>query len=93
MVHYSKWILKYDLNFCDTSKLRMESIMRQAIHDYETNGWASDGYLTSWWNDYWSLVELTHMPGQVVQYAPDRMQALDCIKRLKAILEYKKYNS
>lgn len=59
----------------------MESSVRQAIHDYETNGFSN-----SWWNDYWSLVSLTHMEGEVNQYKPDRTQALDCITRMKGIL-------
>lgn len=64
----------------------MDAIMRQSVHDYESTGWSSDGYLQSWWNDYWSLVDLTHAPHTVNKHAPNRAQAQFCVQRMKELL-------
>jgi hypothetical protein len=61
--------------------------MKSAIYEFE-NSSSLDG----WWQKYWSLVDLVHLPNVVYQNHPDSVQVLTCVKRMKAILEYKKYN-
>lgn len=58
----------------------MESIVCQCVNDYRTEPWSE------WWENYWTLVGLTHQPKLVRKDTPDSEKAKVCVGRLRIIL-------
>ena len=59
----------------------MELILRECLDDYGTMAWSS------WWNKYWSIVDISHPYGLVSKNNPDIIYARETIERIHKTLD------